>query len=146
LVEDFEVKYQSPIKYLAKSEDKNYLQLRPDITFVSGSRVKYVVDAKYKEVLYDGKELSVSQADIYQMLAYSVRYECDNIALIYPQLLTDEQYEILIQEFEIQNYDRVVSIKLIQVDLEIEPSQLARDLASTLGYCNEGYEAPIEIG
>lgn len=145
LVEDFDVKYQSPIKYLAQCEDNNYLQLRPDITFVSGSQVNYVVDAKYKEVLYDGKELNVSQADIYQMLAYSVRYACDNIALIYPKLLTDEQCELLIQEFKIENYERVVSIKLIQVDLEIEASQLARDLANALGYCNEGYETPIEI-
>jgi 5-methylcytosine-specific restriction enzyme subunit McrC len=107
--------------------------------------VKYVVDAKYKEVLYDGNELSVSQADIYQMLAYSVRYACDNIALIYPKLLTDEHCELLIQEFKIENYERVVSIKLIQVDLEIEASQLARDLANALGYCNEGYETPIKI-
>lgn len=138
LVEDFDVKYQSPIKYLAYSEDKNYLQLRPDITFVSRGQVKYIIDAKYKEVLYEGQELSASQADVYQMLAYSVRYTCDNIALIYPKLLIDEQRELLIQEFKIKNYERVVSIKLIQVDLELEPSQLGKDLVDTLDYCNEG--------
>lgn len=133
LIKDFEVKYQSPIKYLAHSEDKNYLQLRPDITFVSNGKVKYIVDAKYKDIFCNGQELSISQADIYQMLAYSVGYKCNNIALIYPKLLTDDQCDSLIHTFKIENYERVVSIKLIQVDLEFEPSQLAIDLTNTLG-------------
>lgn len=52
------------------------------------------------------------------------------------------QCELLIQEFKIENYERVVSIKLIQADLEIEPNQLGKDLVNILGYCSEGYETP----
>lgn len=142
LLEDLEIKYQSPIKYLAYNDDKKYLQLRPDITLTSNSQVKYIIDAKYKEVLDEGQEISISQADIYQMLAYSVRYECDNIALIYPKLLADGQSELLIQEFNIENYNRVVSIKIIKTDLEMEPSQLGKELVYTLRHNYIPRQAP----
>lgn len=127
-----DVKYQSPVKYLAKSENKNFLMLKPDITITKSGQIKYILDAKYKQIFNDSKELSLSQSDIYQMIAYSIRYECDSIALIYPKLLKNEDCNLLIQELKFKNYDKEINIKLIQADLELEPSNLWEELSNVL--------------
>ena len=115
-----------------KSENKNFLMLKPDITIANSGQIKYILDAKYKQIFKDSKELSLSQSDIYQMIAYSIRYECDSIALIYPKLLKNEDCNLLIQELKFKNYDKEINIKLIQADLELEPSNLWEELSNVL--------------
>lgn len=66
------------------------------------------------------------------MIAYSIRYEYDSIALIYPKLLKNEDCNLLIQELKLKNYDKEINIKLIQVDLELEPSNLWEKLSNVL--------------
>ena len=75
---------------------------------------KYTIDAKYKEVdIYSN--INVSQSDIYQMLVYSIRYECKSIALIYPMFLGEDNTKIIESEILIDtNYGQVV-IKIIKV-------------------------------
>lgn len=124
----YQVKYQSPVGYLSYSDNKKYLQLKPDITLLDGAHVACIIDAKYKELFFDGKNLEVSQSDIYQMLAYSVRYKCSEIVLAYPRFLEDIQNDLLVHELKIDNYDHTVSIKLIKIDLDSEPELLASNL------------------
>lgn len=76
-----------------------------------------IVDAKYKLILEDDEKLMISQADIYQMLAYSVRYKCNRICLVYPKALTDSDAEFS-RAITIENYDQTVSIHVIKIDLE----------------------------
>ena len=66
------------------------------------------------------------------MIAYSIRYEYDSIALIYPKLLKNEDCNLLIQELKFKNYDKEINIKLIQADLELEPSNLWEELSNVL--------------
>lgn len=123
--EGYSVRYQSPINYLAKVGDKNCLQLRPDITLLDDNGVKCILDAKYKEVTYEDKNLRLAQSDIYQMLAYGVRYKCNSIALIYPKFLGEDVDDLLVEELVIENYDEVINVKILKVDLELEPEELS---------------------
>ena len=54
-----------------------------------------VADTKYKIVYSDDKDpkKGISQNDLYQMLAYAVRFEVDEIILFYPNTLKQDQEE-----------------------------------------------------
>jgi 5-methylcytosine-specific restriction enzyme subunit McrC len=65
--------------------------LKPDITIWSvlsnGERGKLesIVDAKWKHLSPEMKDWGIAASDIYQMLAYAIRYECDHIKLVFPK-------------------------------------------------------------
>ena len=46
--------------------------------------------------------------------------------------LKKEDCSLLIQELKLKNYDKEINIKLIQVDLELEPSNLWEKLSNVL--------------
>lgn len=121
------VKYQSPERYLAKQDGINKLLLRPDITISENDFIKYIIDAKYKEVdLLNNK--NVSQSDIYQMLAYSIRYECINFVLTYPKFLGDSNSKVVESEIVIETKHEDVIIKIVKVDLETDKKELGEIL------------------
>ena len=94
---------------------------------MENQNIKYIIDAKYKEIDIS-KNINVSQGDIYQMLAYSIRYECNNIALIYPKFLGDINSNDIESEIFIDtNYGQVI-IKIIKVDLEMDKKELGKIL------------------
>ena len=58
--------------------------MRPDIVLKKGDRT-IVLDTKWKSLINDpGKNYGISQADMYQMYAYSKKYETPEIWLLYP--------------------------------------------------------------
>lgn len=130
--ERYDIKYQNSKSYLAHIDGKQHSLLKPDITLTLEGEIGYILDAKYKELILKEQTSKISQADIYQMLAYSVGYQCNNIALIYPKFLSDNPSEPIVKELIIQNYDNTISIKLIKVDLEIEPDILENQLMGIL--------------
>ncbi len=59
---------------------------RPDIIVRHSEKVVLIIDTKWKRMtarIEDPKQ-GVSQADVYQMMAYSRLYECQNVVLLYP--------------------------------------------------------------
>lgn len=124
---EYQIKFQGPIDYLAKKEGKKFLQMKPDITLIKNSKVSKVIDAKYKIVTDIDEKILVAQGDVYQMLAYSVRYQCDDIYLVYPKPLSDSQ-DGIITSFTIANYDKTVKIRIIKVNLEDDPKIASRKL------------------
>ena len=68
--------------------DTKYLWIRTD-------NKSLVADTKYKIVYSDDKDpkKGISQNDLYQMLAYAVRFEVDEIILFYPNTLKQDQEE-----------------------------------------------------
>lgn len=128
----YAVRYQGPIDYLGMIKNKKCFQLKPDISIIRDQQAIVILDPKYKEIMNDEGELTIVQADIYQMLAYSVRYECNQIVLVYPKFLTIENSQLFISEIKIPNYDQHVSIKLIQIDLEAETEGMSEELVRFL--------------
>jgi 5-methylcytosine-specific restriction enzyme subunit McrC len=62
---------------------KDKVQIKPDIIIRKDKNCLAILDTKWKMI---SKESDVSQADIYQMYAYSSKYQCDNAILVYPYI------------------------------------------------------------
>ncbi len=62
--------------------EQNGYQLKPDLK-ISYNGKEYLADTKYKIIHDSDKKLS--QNDLYQMVAYAIRYECKDIMLFYPK-------------------------------------------------------------
>lgn len=115
---DFNVQYQKPFRYLGTMNGHNSFLLIPDISLVRNDDVLMIFDAKYKEAFSDEGNISLSQNDIYQMLAYSIRYNCNQIVLVYPKMLGATEDKALLCDINIPKNDGVLTIKAIQIDLE----------------------------
>ncbi|HHV26899.1 MAG TPA: hypothetical protein GXX63_06860 [Tissierellia bacterium] len=127
-VKDYNIEHEGPVSYLARLNDEKFAKLKPDITIIQDENVKYIIDAKYKEVLKIDNKLQISQSDIYQMLAYSVNYKCNNIALVYPKFLEDKNEDVLVSEIIIDNYGKQVKIKILKINLGLDAKQLSDKL------------------
>lgn len=90
-------------------EDHNF-RLRPDLWIETTNsdqqktiKRSFIADTKYKIVYSDGddRKHGISQSDLYQMLAYAMRFKVDEIKLFYPNTLLTTQLasgEIIIQD------------------------------------------------
>lgn len=81
--EGWDVSSQDKGQYLFV-EPKRQFALRPDIVLRKGSRT-IVLDTKWKKLMNnEGKNYGISQPDMYQMYAYSKKYETSEVWLLYP--------------------------------------------------------------
>jgi len=65
---------------------RNLFQTRPDLIVSTGAQPLLVIDTKWKRLdarLDDAKQ-GVSQADVYQLMAYGQLYRCPDVMLLYP--------------------------------------------------------------
>ena len=90
-LESVRAKSQRSDTYL--DEDRTF-NLKPDL-WIKTANKSLVADTKYKIVYSDDKDpkKGISQNDLYQMLAYAVRFEVDQIILFYPNTLKQDQEE-----------------------------------------------------
>ncbi|WP_026523311.1 McrC family protein [Butyrivibrio sp. MB2005] len=71
--------------YYLFDEPRSQFALRPDIVMKRGDRT-IVMDTKWKRLMdNDYLNYGISQADMYQMYAYSKKYETPEIWLLYPE-------------------------------------------------------------
>lgn len=84
------VSLQSKGHYLFMEPRKQF-SLRPDIVLEKEDRI-IVMDTKWKKLINnERKNYGISQADMYQMYAYSKKYETSEIWLLYP--INDDMHE-----------------------------------------------------
>ncbi len=88
-VDEVNAKAQVGSKYLDVA--KNFA-LRPDLFLQTESR-SLIADTKYKIIYSDDKDPKngISQTDLYQMLAYAIRFKINDIVLFYPNTVTELQ-------------------------------------------------------
>ncbi|MBK8516201.1 MAG: hypothetical protein IPL55_07895 [Saprospiraceae bacterium] len=115
-IEEIQAKAQNTTTFL--DHNKAY-QLKPDLLLNIGGR-KVITDTKYKMVYADEQDLKngISQTDIYQMVAYGIRFKINDIVLIYPDTVKSE----VLKECEIHVMDEFaddiqIDIKAIQVPI-----------------------------
>ena len=86
--------------------------LKPDL-WLKTDHKSLIADTKYKIVYSDEKDpkKGISQNDLYQMLAYAVRFEVDEIILFYPNTIKQEQEE----EIELTIKDDLANGKEISI-------------------------------
>ncbi len=102
--------------YLDESKSFN---LKPDL-FLKTDFKSLIADTKYKIVYSDDKDpkKGISQNDLYQMLAYAVRFKVDEIILFYPDTIKNNQEdstEIFIKDTLANNKE--ISIKAFQLPI-----------------------------
>ncbi|MCB1883585.1 MAG: hypothetical protein KDG89_06240 [Geminicoccaceae bacterium] len=76
---------QGPQRYFAAHGDASVFRMRPDIAVLDREdHVLLVADAKWKAVDAGLADLGLAQGDVYQLAAYAARYDCQQVALLYP--------------------------------------------------------------
>lgn len=101
---------------------KNF-KLKPDLK-IQATGIDYLVDTKYKIIYSDSidPKNGISQNDLYQMAAYAIRFNIQNIKLFYPNTINgciNSVEEIIIKD---ELSDKDISIKTYQlpvVDVEL---------------------------
>jgi len=115
-LEEVRAKSQRSDTYL--DEDKTF-NLKPDL-WLKTPHKSLIADTKYKIIYSDDKDpkKGISQNDLYQMLAYAVRFEVDEIILFYPNTVKQSQgnqTELTIEDALAA--DREISIKAFQLPI-----------------------------
>jgi 5-methylcytosine-specific restriction enzyme subunit McrC len=85
---DLRVALQGGRLFCLKSldDERGVFQTKPDILIWRADQVVHVIDAKWKRISdrIDDRKQGVSQADIYQMMAYAHLYKAPRLTLLYP--------------------------------------------------------------
>ena len=113
-------------------DESKVFNLKPDL-FLKTDLKSLIVDSKYKIVYSDEKDpkKGISQIDLYQMLAYAVRFGVDEIILFYPDTIKHNQKisaEIFIKDTLANNKE--ISIKAFQLPI-INKDLLKQDLKTS---------------
>ena len=83
--DDLRVSAQGGRKACLFEGETGYFQTCPDLIIRQGNRNALIIDTKWKRITrVDDPKEGVSQADIYQLMAYSRLYECPHVMLLYP--------------------------------------------------------------
>ncbi|MBX3446736.1 MAG: restriction endonuclease [Parvibaculaceae bacterium] len=66
--------------------DIGRFRTRPDLIIRQGEQIALIIDTKWKRMTprIDNPKQGVSQADVYQLMAYGRLYNCSNVMLLYP--------------------------------------------------------------
>ncbi len=92
-LDEITAKSQRSDTYLDESKSFN---LKPDLWLKTPTK-SLIADTKYKIVYSDETDpkKGISQSDLYQMLAYAVRFKIDEILLFYPNTVLNYQHEVM---------------------------------------------------
>ena len=109
-------KSQRSDKYL---DEEQTFKLKPDL-WLKTEHNSLIADTKYKIVYSDDKDpkKGISQNDLYQMLAYAVRFEVDEIILFYPNTVSqnqEEESDLTIKD-ALAN-EKEISVKAVQLPI-----------------------------
>jgi 5-methylcytosine-specific restriction enzyme subunit McrC len=115
-VEDISAIAQSQSIKLDKNGD---FTIKPDLILKS-KNTTIIADTKYKIIYSDDTDpkKGISQADIYQMLAYAIRYNVKDIILMYPDTLSGDILQptrIVIEDAMAGNKEIVVCIQQVPI-------------------------------
>jgi 5-methylcytosine-specific restriction enzyme subunit McrC len=115
-IKEINVRSQITSKYLDQEEN---FTLRPDLYFQLGSK-KIIADTKYKMIYQDANDPKngISQGDLYQMIAYAVRFKVNEIKLFYPDTIKGyyEKENAIIIKDELADYINI-NIKSYQLPI-----------------------------
>jgi 5-methylcytosine-specific restriction enzyme subunit McrC len=113
-------------------DEGKVFNLKPDL-WLKTDHKSLIADTKYKIVYSDEKDpkKGISQNDLYQMLAYAVRFEVDEIILFYPNTIKqgqEEETELTIKdaladgkEISIRAFQLpIINRALLETDLEVK--------------------------
>jgi 5-methylcytosine-specific restriction enzyme subunit McrC len=104
-------------KYLARQYSRGVFRMKPDIVFRDRDRFPVILDTKYKRLDPGDIRLGISQADFYQMYAYSQSYHSKRVILLYPQ--TADMRSDLRTQFKLENSDQEVRVETLDIRVDL---------------------------
>jgi 5-methylcytosine-specific restriction enzyme subunit McrC len=98
-------------------DEREVFQTKPDILIRYAGQIVHVIDTKWKRISsrIDDRKQGVSQADVYQMMAYAHLYKAPRLTLLYPHHgdLSDE--EGLQARFRISGQETIIETASVDV-------------------------------
>ncbi len=114
-----EVNAKNQIKNKSLDEAKTF-GLKPDLLLTIGDR-SIIADTKYKMVYADSTDAKkgISQSDLYQMIAYAIRFKVTDIKLFYPNTINNDTANDLktIEIIDELAHQEKITIKAHQVSI-----------------------------
>ncbi len=113
---DYRVTLQGPSKCLVESkngEGRGLFRMMPDMEIFKHRNKKpfLIVDTKYKILKEEDSKEGVKQSDMYQMFAYSKKFKCPDIILLYPRLeKQDNKESCFVLDDETRVYKKTVNL------------------------------------
>ena len=113
---DHRVTLQGPSKHLVQSKNgqpRNLFKMMPDIEIFKYRKKApdLIVDTKYKILKEEDAKDGVGQPDMYQMFAYSKKFKCSDIILLYPRLENmDNNESLFVLDEETKVYKKTVNL------------------------------------
>ena len=109
--EGYVVSTQDVGQYLLKEDGRRIFSLRPDIVLTDKNNRTIIMDMKWKRLFNNSeKNYGISQADMYQMYAYSKKYNANSVWVLYP-LVHDFENKII----KFKDDDTTINIYFIDV-------------------------------
>lgn len=75
-----------------RPSETSLFPLKPDIWLGSPSQPRLIIDTKNKALPLRQSYRAVAESDVYQMLAYAIRFHCSNLLLLYPHTLSADEF------------------------------------------------------
>ncbi|MFE1018069.1 MULTISPECIES: McrC family protein [Paenibacillus] len=99
-------------------ENKQFL-VKPDYLLSSAANrneILLVGDAKYKNPIYNN-QVKPAEADLYQMLVYSMKFNSNELVLFYPKFIRNESAAEYLNQFKINAGEQLVNLYMVEIDL-----------------------------
>ncbi|MEO1045914.1 MAG: calmodulin-binding protein [Pseudomonadota bacterium] len=132
----FDIKSQGGRKFCLFEESAEpgpFFQTKPDFMLLQEGKVVSLIDAKWKRLVPKtrDKKQQISQADVYQMMAYSRLYDCPDLVLLYPHhiRLGNAPFERVFRLNGGQGHDR---LSVVTLDIAQPPNAVLNALADLL--------------
>ena len=143
---EIRVHLQGPQKHaLLAATGEKYFATRPDIVIARDGKNELIIDTKWKRLKgpVDDAKRGVGQADVYQMMAYSQVYQCDNLLLLYPHHTEMDAPEGLIDAHHIVGTERArLSVGTVSLEkLQTVPTRLTELVTACLSTTCRDYLA-----
>ena len=82
---DLSVSAQGGLRDCLFEGDTGRFRTRPDLIVRRGGWINLIIDTKWKRITrVDDPKHGVSQADVYQLMAYGRVYDCPHVMLLFP--------------------------------------------------------------
>jgi 5-methylcytosine-specific restriction enzyme subunit McrC len=118
-------------------DNQNHFKLVPDFWVTKGKNVTHILDTKFKNPINSDGKIEISAGDMYQLNAYASRFQCDQLALIYPRFIGQPSLsgmEACIETYRLVNFDKEVTLRVIQIDIMKENrEEIVEDLRLGIG-------------
>lgn len=132
----WEVSAQDRGYYLFEEDYRQIFALRPDLVVTRPNGQKIIMDTKWKRLNSNqDANYGISQADMYQMFAYSKKYQTSDIWLLYP--MTEEMKNSKDIVFTSDGPDGTVNVSVFFVDVT--------DIETSLNNLKERIEGTLHV-